>query len=74
MDPLVINTVLWIGGIGLVCGLALAVAAKYLGVHEDPRIEQVTQMLPGVNCGGCGLAGCASYAAALVEGKAAANL
>lgn len=66
--------VFWIGGIGAFCGAALALAAHYLSVAEDPRIEQVTQELPGANCGGCGFAGCADYAKALVSGKAAPNL
>ena len=65
--------ILWIGGIGALCGVALALAAHYLSVAEDPRIEQVTQELPGANCGGCGFAGCADYAKALVNGNAALN-
>jgi len=66
--------VLWVGGIGAVCGAALAFAARYLGVEEDPRIEQVTAELPGANCGGCGFAGCAEYAKAMVTAGAATNL
>lgn len=65
---LIAESALWVGGIGLGCGAALAVAAKYLGVHEDPRIEKLTELLPGVNCGGCGFAGCAAYAAAIAGG------
>jgi Na+-translocating ferredoxin:NAD+ oxidoreductase RNF subunit RnfB len=34
-----------IGGIGLLCGAILAIASKYLAVHEDPRIEQITALL-----------------------------
>jgi Na+-translocating ferredoxin:NAD+ oxidoreductase RNF subunit RnfB len=59
-------SILWIGGIGAVCGTALAFASRYLTVEEDPRIEQVTNELPGANCGGCGFAGCADYARAMV--------
>ena len=65
--------ILWIGGIGAFCGAALALAAYYLSVPEDPRIEQVTAELPGVNCGGCGFAGCADYAKAMVTGGAEAD-
>jgi Na+-translocating ferredoxin:NAD+ oxidoreductase RNF subunit RnfB len=32
------------------------------------------EILPGVNCGACGFAGCAAYASALVEGNAPVNL
>ena len=55
-----------VAGIGAVCGIALALAAKYLAVKEDPRIAEVTDLLPSANCGGCGFAGCADYAKAVV--------
>jgi electron transport complex protein RnfB len=73
MNPLLITT-LAIGGAGLVCGAALALAARYLAVHEDPRIDAVARLLPGANCGGCGLAGCSEYARAIVLDGAAINL
>lgn len=63
-----------IAAIGIVCGAALAVAARYFSVYEDPRIEKVTEILPGANCGGCGLAGCAEYARAIVVDGVAINL
>ena len=59
-----------IAGIGALAALALAIADKYLAVQEDPRIGLATAALPGANCGGCGFAGCADYARALVEGTA----
>jgi len=55
-----------IGGVGFVCGTALALAAKFLAVKEDPRVEAMEEILPGANCGGCGYAGCAEYAKAVV--------
>jgi len=39
-------------------------------VDVDPRVEQVTEALPGANCGGCGFVGCSEYAEAVVAGKA----
>ncbi len=60
--------------VGVVCGTALAVAARFFAVHEDPRIEKVAEILPGANCGGCGLAGCTEYARAIVVDGAAINL
>lgn len=63
-----------VGGIGGICGIALALAAKYLSVYEDPRIGEVTELLPGANCGGCGFAGCADYAKAVIVEGAAINL
>ncbi len=66
MNMIIIAT-LSIGILGLVFGAILAYAAKKLKVVVDPRIEQIEELLPGANCGGCGYAGCAAYAKALVE-------
>jgi len=55
-----------IGAIGLVCGVTLALAARFLAVKEDPRVAEMEEILPGANCGGCGYAGCADYAKAIV--------
>jgi electron transport complex protein RnfB len=71
---MIVTTTLAIGGMGLFCGAALALAARFLAVKEDPRIEAVTEILPGANCGGCGFAGCADYARAIVVDGAAVNL
>jgi len=69
-----VTTASAIGGVGLVCAVALALAARFLGVEEDQRIEEVVDLLPGANCGGCGFAGCADYAKAMVIEGAAINL
>ena len=53
--------------IGILGAAILVVASKYMAVYEDPRIAQVTEVLAGANCGGCGYAGCADYAKAVVE-------
>jgi Na+-translocating ferredoxin:NAD+ oxidoreductase RNF subunit RnfB len=45
------------------------VTHRYFRVWEDPRIEAVTDLLPGTNCGACGLAGCRAFAEALIGGK-----
>jgi Na+-translocating ferredoxin:NAD+ oxidoreductase RNF subunit RnfB len=52
-------------------GVVIAVAHRFLHVEEDPRIEQVTRMLPGTNCGACGQPGCQAFAEVLVSGDAA---
>lgn len=67
-------TIVWaavvLGGLGLLLGLGLAVAAKFLYVKEDTRIEDITKMLPNANCGACGFPGCAGFASAIVNGEA----
>lgn len=72
-SPIVITAGI-IGIIGLVCGVMLALAAKFLAVKEDPRIEEVNEFLPQANCGGCGYAGCADYAKAIIVDGAPINL
>lgn len=49
-----------------VFALILLIASIKLRVEVDPKIEQVQAALPGVDCGACGMAGCASYAKAVV--------
>ena len=49
--------------------VVLAAAQRKLYVWEDPRIEQVEGMLPGANCGACGLPGCRAFADKVVGGK-----
>ena len=51
----------------------ILVISKYCAVKEDPKIAEVTENLSGANCGGCGFAGCADFAKALVEGRAEVN-
>lgn len=67
------EAVFLMGGLGLIVGIGLAVASKIFYVYVDPKILAVDDLLPGANCGGCGLPGCASNAEAIVAGKAAPN-
>ncbi|MCK4601899.1 MAG: RnfABCDGE type electron transport complex subunit B [Phycisphaerae bacterium] len=66
---MIIPAVLTVAGLGLLLGIGLVLASTYLAVQEDPRIERVTDELPGANCGGCGYVGCGEYAEAVVAGK-----
>ncbi len=69
MDPasLVVAAVI-LGGVGTVFGLLIALTHARFKVWEDPRIDAVTDMLPGANCGACGQAGCRAFAEELVSG------
>ncbi len=57
-------------GLTVVFTFLLGVAKKRLAVFEDPRIALVQEVLPAANCGGCGFAGCADFAKAVVEQRA----
>jgi Na+-translocating ferredoxin:NAD+ oxidoreductase RNF subunit RnfB len=56
--------------LGLFMAYVLGWANKAFHVEVDPRVERVTNALPGANCGGCGYVGCAEYAEAVVAGNA----
>lgn len=60
-------------GLGILFGVALAIASRVFAVESDPRVEQVLEALPGANCGGCGYSGCAALADAIVKGNAKPN-
>jgi len=62
-----------IGGLGLVFGLGLGIAAKKFAVEVNPLISEVRYALPSANCGACGYAGCDAFAKAVVEGDAKSN-
>lgn len=58
------------GLIALILAVLLIFSSKIFKVEVDERVTQLTEMLPGANCGGCGFAGCAQFAKALVDDKA----
>ena len=62
--------VLIVAVIGLILGLLLALASKTFAVDKDSREEEITAVLPGANCGGCGYAGCNDYAHKILAGEA----
>ena len=70
----ILIAVIVLGGIALVSAVVLYVCSKKFAVHEDPRLAQVAEILPGANCGGCGYPGCSGMAAALVKGADAGSL
>ena len=48
--------------LGLFFGAVLAFAYRFLRVEENPKIDEVEQLLPGSNCGACGEPGCRGLA------------
>lgn len=64
----ILTAVIVLGGISLIASVILYVCSKKFAVHEDPRLPEVLEILPGANCGGCGFAGCSGMADALVKG------
>ena len=66
---MILAAVAILGGVGLVFAILIALANRKLKVWEDPRIDVVTGMLPGANCGACGMPGCRAFAEKLVKGE-----
>lgn len=62
-------SVLVLGGVSLTFGALIALANARFRVQEDPRVDAVTGLLPGTNCGACGFAGCRGFAEGLIRGE-----
>lgn len=65
----IILAVIIVSVIGLILGVVLAIASIVMAVPVDERAEEITEVLPGANCGACGFSGCGGYADALSKGK-----
>jgi len=60
----------WPAGLTMVAlgtgfAIVLLIASIKLKVIIDPKIEQVHEALPNIDCGACGFAGCGAYAKAV---------
>lgn len=65
LEPIII-----LGALGLLFGIGLFIASRVFFVKVDDRVEMIEKVLPGTNCGACGLAGCSGLAKAIVHGQA----
>lgn len=66
---LIILAIIVLGFLGLFFGIIIYFIGQKFKVIEDPLIDIIVDLLPGANCGGCGLAGCRAFAEALVKSK-----
>ena len=71
---IVIAGILAIGILGILLGVGLASASIAFAVVKDESVEAAEEILPGVNCGACGYAGCSAYANAVVKEDAEIDL
>jgi Na+-translocating ferredoxin:NAD+ oxidoreductase RNF subunit RnfB len=74
MSVLVIYPVVTLGAVAAASATAIFFIARKFRVEEDPRIDEVAEMLPGANCGGCGYPGCRGMAEALVAAGAKGDI
>lgn len=68
-----IQSILMMGGLGVLISSVLVIASKAFYVYEDPTVVAINGELPGANCGGCGYPGCMSNAQAIADGKQSVN-
>ena len=69
----VIFTIIVSVSIGFLLGVLLGLFKRIFQVKVDPKIQEIRDALSGANCGGCGYAGCDSFAEAVAKGNAPTN-
>lgn len=69
MSSTVIITIISLSILSVIAAVILFFVAQKFKVFEDPRIDEVQEILPAANCGGCGFAGCRNFAEALVAAE-----
>ncbi len=74
VNEIVLYAVISLGLIGVFAAVVLYIVAQKFKVIEDPKIDEVADLLPGANCGGCGFAGCRNFAEAIVKAESLENL
>jgi Na+-translocating ferredoxin:NAD+ oxidoreductase RNF subunit RnfB len=67
MNQTIIITIVSLSGLGAVAAMILYVVARQFRVETDPRIDEIEEVLPATNCGGCGQPGCRAFAEALTQ-------
>ena len=67
MTTQILLAVAVLGILGIVFAVVLYFVAQKFKVVEDPLIDEIAEVLPGANCGGCGKAGCRALAEAFVK-------
>ena len=67
---IITSSIVMLGCIALASGVVLYFVSKKFYVKEDAKISEVEKLLPGVNCGACGKAGCHDFAKACSKADA----
>lgn len=67
MNPVILNSLISLSGIGVFLAVILYMIAKKFKVYENPKIDEIESFLPSANCGACGYTGCRAFAENLVK-------
>ncbi len=63
---MILTSVAFMGGLGLILASMLVIANRRLAVVEDPMLDSIEDLLPHANCGACGFPGCRPFAEGLL--------
>ena len=66
MDNIIFASVFSMAGLAMIFATILAFADKKLRVEEDPLVDEINHLLPGINCGACGFLSCHDFAEHIV--------
>jgi len=67
VDNIIIISTITLSSLGIVSAVILYFIANKFKVYEDPKIDEVEELLPLANCGGCGFPGCRAFAEVTVK-------
>ncbi len=62
-----IMEIIILGILGLISSVGLEVVSMKFKGEGDEKTEAIQEVLPGLNCGACGYAGCEQYSKELVK-------
>ena len=71
MDALYAAIVL--GSLGLVLGILIGICGKFLTIQKNEVVEEIYDLLPKINCCGCGNPSCMQMAEKLLKGESIEN-
>ncbi|MBF0384562.1 MAG: RnfABCDGE type electron transport complex subunit B [Candidatus Omnitrophica bacterium] len=63
----IFTTIIALSAIGVISAVLLYIIAQKFRIVEDPRIDEIENVLPKANCGGCGYPGCRNFAEACIK-------
>lgn len=67
---MILEAIIFMVALGVFIGAIIAYASQKFIVEESELAKEILAVLPGINCGACGYAGCEAYAKAVESGKA----
>lgn len=62
------------GVVAVILAIVIFLVFRKFQVEDNPKVRDVLSMLPGINCGACGFAGCQAMAVAFVDGAAKGDI